>query len=303
LALRVVRPRGGTFSGGPLDVAIAERFRGAGGDVAQVTANTLRHFPIDIRKRREAGLYADGNEEVFAIKGAWEALRPMVRAIGDSVTGDPIPADDSSLAKADRTMANLAARGLRVIALAHHRLEPGTPREALEETLERELVLTGFIGLEDPLRPEVPGAVKVCRRAGIRVILITGDHPRTAEAIARQAGILAGAPGQAPPLITGPQLERLRESELIERLEAGTRIFARTTPERKMKIVLALKRMGWVTAMTGDGVNDAPALKAADVPPWLFALAFLGIPLIFGSDSLRKWSIRRFRASAGDATA
>jgi sodium/potassium-transporting ATPase subunit alpha len=116
------------------------------------------------------------------------------------------------------------------------------------------------------------------------VVLVTGDHPETAEAIARKVGIVPaepaggivpGGPGEpgpnepgppAPPaLITGPALERLREAELVERLRAGVAIFARTTPEQKMKIVLALRRMGLVVAMTGDGVNDAPALKAADV--------------------------------------
>ena len=260
-----VRPRGGGYSGDPLDVAIAERYRQAGGDPDEIASRTLRHFPIDIRKRREAGLYGYQEEDLFAIKGAWEALRPLVRTIEDSGSGRAAPADASRLALADAAMAGLAAQGLRVIALAHHRLAPGTPRDALEETLERELVLSGFIGLEDPLRPEVPGAVAVCRQAGIRVILITGDHPQTAQAIARQAGILAEAPADARALITGQELERLREHELIERLREGTCIFARTTPEQKMKIVLALKRMGWVTAMTGDGVNDAPALKAADV--------------------------------------
>ncbi|HEX9841630.1 MAG TPA: HAD-IC family P-type ATPase, partial [bacterium] len=167
----------------------------------------------------------------------------------------------------------LAGQGLRVLALTWRHLPRPPAPDVPQEELEHRLVLEGFMGLEDPLRPEVPAAVAQCHRAGIRVVLVTGDHPETAEAIARKAGIVpeapasapGAAPGDLPTTITGPALERLRETELVERLRAGAAVFARTTPEQKMKIVLALRRMGLVVGMTGDGVNDAPALKAADV--------------------------------------
>jgi sodium/potassium-transporting ATPase subunit alpha len=238
----------------------------------------VRRIALDFRRRREGGVFVHGEERLFAVKGAWEALRPLVSAIEDD-SGRPLPANEADLDRAEAAVRHLASQGLRVIALACRRLPPGADPAQSEESLEQDLVLCGFAGLQDPLRAEVPGAVAECHRAGIRVILITGDHPDTAEAIARQAGIIgparaestarqAGIIGPQPAayqLVTGSELEGLRESELIQRLREGACIFARTTPEQKMKIVQALKRMDLVTVMTGDGVNDAPALKAADV--------------------------------------
>jgi sodium/potassium-transporting ATPase subunit alpha len=161
-------------------------------------------------------------------------------------------------------MRRLASAGLRVIAVAWRPLPPGAGAETPLAELERDLVLAGFLGIEDPLRPEVPAAVATCHRAGIDVIMITGDHPDTALAIARRSGIVP-ADADAGRLFTGDVLERLKQAELAAHLAGSVRIFARTSPEQKMKIVAALKTMDKVVAMTGDGVNDAPALKAADV--------------------------------------
>src|SRR5262249_54985572 len=115
-----------------------------------------------------------------------------------------------------------------------------------------------LLGLADPLRAEVPAAVDECRRAGIRVVMITGDHVATARAVARAAGLDDGA------VITGPELAALNDAELGERLAHAT-VFARVVPEQKLRIVEALRRNGEVVAMTGDGVNDAPALRAAHI--------------------------------------
>ena len=164
---------------------------------------------------------------------------------------------------ADATVRALASRGLRVIAVASRPLgdeEVSAP----EDALERDLALRGFLCVEDPLRDEVPSALARCRDAGIDVVLVTGDHPDTARAIAERAGILAPEAGDAA-VVTGDALEHAREAAVIGWLEGKTRVFARTTPEQKLKIVGALKRMGKLVAMTGDGVNDAPALRAADV--------------------------------------
>ncbi len=180
-----------------------------------------------------------------------------------------------TLTVCDAIVQRMSAQGQRVIAVAHRRLERLPDPKAKEESLEQSLVLSGFLALDDPIREEVPAAVANCHNAGIRVLLITGDHPDTAEAIARQCGILPEA-GQAKlpgrlqtcptsSVLLGTELETLREQQLIERLRGGVTVFARTTPEQKMKIVTALKRLGHVVGMTGDGVNDAPALKAADV--------------------------------------
>jgi sodium/potassium-transporting ATPase subunit alpha len=287
-----VRRHGEGFAGDPLDVAIAERFVQMGGAAGAILAATVRRIALDFRRRREGGVFIEADERLFAVKGAWEALRPLVSAI--EAGGRTVAADPVNLDRAEAAVRALASRGLRVIAAAYRKLPAGADPGQPEEALEQQLVLCGFLGLEDPLRPEVPGAVAECHRAGIQVILITGDHPDTAEAIARQAGIIgparaentgrqagiigparaentarqAGIVAEQPSgrrLVTGAELEGLRESELIERLRGGACIFARTTPEQKMKIVQALKRMDLVTVMTGDGVNDAPALKAADV--------------------------------------
>ncbi|MDH3393511.1 MAG: HAD-IC family P-type ATPase, partial [Desulfobulbaceae bacterium] len=137
--------------------------------------------------------------------------------------------------------------------------------DQIQTGLENDLVLAGFIGIEDPLRPEVPAAVEKCHGASVEVILITGDHPDTALAIARKSGITSPSETGPETAVTGDELERMSENDLMKKLSQGIKVFARTTPEQKMKIVAALKAMDKVVAMTGDGVNDAPALKAADV--------------------------------------
>ncbi len=262
LAASDVREREGRMSGDPLDVAIAKRFAEAGGQPFDVMEHLARRYPFDVAKRRSGGVWRGPDGHVFATKGAWESLRPFVTSL-HTVTGET-PADDAALAAVDTTVHTLASQGFRVIAVAAGPVAP--PAETTEaETLEKDLTLVGFLCLEDPLREEVPPAVAQCHEAGIDVVLITGDHPDTAEAVAKKAGLL---PPDMPPgaaTLTGSDLQAMTPGELARQLESGVRLFARTTPEQKMKIVLALQAMGKVVAMTGDGVNDAPALKAAEV--------------------------------------
>lgn len=149
----------------------------------------------------------------------------------------------------------MAARGLRVLAVAQAR-HAGPPWPAGEHDFDFEFV--GLLGLADPLRDEIPQAVRECREAGIRVIMITGDYPVTARAIARQAGL------DAQEVVSGDELDRLSDAELQQRLRTAS-ICARIAPTQKLRIVQALQATGAVVAMTGDGVNDAPALKAAHV--------------------------------------
>jgi sodium/potassium-transporting ATPase subunit alpha len=243
--------RGDGWSGDPLDVAAAEALRVAGGDPDALTAAVVRHLAFDVQRRRAAGVVADGAAHRFAIKGAWEVVRPHVDR------------DAAALAQADATVRALASRGLRVLAVASRPIAAAQVA-APEAELEQGLTLHGLLCLSDPLRAAVPDALARCHAAGIRVVLITGDHPDTARAIAAQAGIVAAAAG-ADAVITGGELEAMREADLAARLRAGACVFARTTPEQKLKIVAALKQLGLVVAMTGDGVNDAPALRAADV--------------------------------------
>jgi sodium/potassium-transporting ATPase subunit alpha len=252
------------WSGDPIDVALVRRYGELFGPPDAILAETRRHFPFDLAKRREAGVFANGTEVLFAIKGAWESLRPLIGQI-QGLDGRVIRAEDEALVACDAIVHRLSSQGQRVIAIASRRLERLPDPKAPEESLERGLVLCGFLALDDPIREEVPEAVARCHSAGIRVLMITGDHPDTAEAVARTCGILRPDEPAEQRILHGADLERLRERQLVERLRDGITVFSRTTPEQKMKIVAALKRLGLVVAMTGDGVNDTPALRAADV--------------------------------------
>lgn len=168
------------------------------------------------------------------------------------------PFSGSMKAKLLSENSRLAERALRVLAVAYKDVPslPGDDRET-----ESELIFCGLIGMEDPPRPGVKAAVAECRRAGIIPVMITGDHADTALAIGKRIGMLEGGPEA---VITGAELDRLGEGELSEKVFSA-RIFARVTPEHKVKLVKAFQRRGMVVAMTGDGVNDAPALKSADI--------------------------------------
>ena len=152
----------------------------------------------------------------------------------------------------------MAERGLRVLAFAYRPVGHQWKREYMEE----DLVFAGLVGLEDPPRPEVPEALSKCRQAGIRVIMVTGDHPRTARAIAREIGLVTA---DNPSVITGEQLRNLSETQLMLMLDTPELIFARVSAEQKGRIVEALKNKNQIVAVTGDGVNDAPALKSAHI--------------------------------------
>ena len=149
----------------------------------------------------------------------------------------------------------MAAEGLRVLGVARASFAGQTWPDSQHDFAFEFL---GLVGLADPLRPSVPDAVSECRSAGIKVVMITGDYPATARAIARQAGL------DAEDLVTGEELEKLSEAELALRVRTAT-VFARIMPEQKLRIVNALKANGEIVAMTGDGVNDAPSLKAAHI--------------------------------------
>jgi len=185
---------------------------------------------------------SDGSQ-VAAAKGAPEAIATFCR----------LDAAGSHALRA--RVEELAHRGMRVLAVASARLAAEAPPES---ALDLPLALVGLIGFVDPLREGIPEAVRECRSAGIRVVMITGDHPETARAIARQAGI------EHEKVMTGAELARLDEPSLREHA-SGVSVFARITPQQKLDIVAALKARGEVVAMTGDGVNDAPALRSAHI--------------------------------------
>ncbi len=150
----------------------------------------------------------------------------------------------------------MADQALRVLATAYRPLQADEPDEALEQGL----IFCGLVGMIDPPRPEVPPAIAKCKRAGVKVVMITGDHPNTAKAIARELGLLE----QDGQVLTGQELERLSDEQLVAVIE-DVNVYARTAPQHKLRIIKAFKKKGYVVAMTGDGVNDAPAIKAADI--------------------------------------
>lgn len=187
-------------------------------------------------------------------KGAPEVILERCTRILDGET-------ERRLTDADRTavtaaFTRLAESGLRTLALARRDLPPDIA--ASESDVEADLTLLGIVGIIDPSRPEVPSAIRLARRAGIQVVMITGDAAATALAIARQVGL------DARRAITGTELEEMDEDALAASLDDNI-VFARTTPEHKLRIVTLLQRQGNVVGMTGDGVNDAPALKKADI--------------------------------------
>lgn len=185
-----------------------------------------------------------GTADVVATKGAPEAIADLCHLE---------PAERARVAAQADAMAD---RGLRVlgVAKARHREHADHP----DNQHDFDFVFVGLVGLADPLRAQVPQAVAECRRAGIRLVMITGDHPRTARAIATQAGI------DSPQVLTGADLEGLDAPALSQRV-AAVNVFARVRPQQKLALIEALKARGEVVAMTGDGVNDAPALKAAHI--------------------------------------
>ena len=197
---------------------------------------------------------ADGGP-LLAVKGAPEAVMPVVTSILDHDVVRPLRPDDVA---AVRVVADAAAAdGYRVLAIAGRE---GIADDLATEALERELTLYGLVAMADPPRESSAKAVEAARAAGITPVMITGDHPETAAAIARQLGILR--PGGQ--VVTGRELAEVDPATLAQRV-GDIAVYARTTPEQKLDIVSAWQARGDVVAMTGDGVNDAPALRKADI--------------------------------------
>jgi Ca2+-transporting ATPase len=183
-------------------------------------------------------------EQVIAVKGAPEAIFDLCHLNGERIS------------RYEKAVAEMASDGLRVLGVARASLISGE-LPSLQHDFDLEFV--GLIGLSDPIRTNVPDAVKECYNAGIRVIMITGDYPVTATNIGKEIGIK-----DPQLLITGPELKEMTDEELCERIKV-VNIFARVIPEQKLKIVNALKKNKEIVAMTGDGINDAPALKASNI--------------------------------------
>jgi len=242
--------------GDPTEVALYVAARQAGYDKErlQIASPRLAELPFDSDRKCMTTFHREGPGIVAFTKGAPERVVGLCETIHDG-TGRVSLNKDIVLDQAER----MAAEGLRVLAVAF-RQWPAVPSELSAEQVERDLVFLGLVGLLDPPRPEVHEAVKLCQAAGITPVMITGDHPATARAIAKRLGIMTND----DVVMTVEELARLPLENFEERVER-IRVYARAAPEQKIKIVKALQDKGEFVAMTGDGVNDAPALKRADI--------------------------------------
>ena len=213
--------------------------------------------PFDSARKMMSTVHKSGEDFVQYTKGAPDAL--LSRCTHYFESGKILPMTDAKRREILNSNKAMADRALRVLAVAK-RDWAEKPENNAPEYLERDLVFLGLTGMIDPIRPEVKAAIAECRGAGIRAVMITGDHRDTAVAIAKELGIITDE-SQA---VTGAELDRFSDEQLRERVtEYG--VYARVQPEHKTRIVQAWKARGAVTAMTGDGVNDAPSIKSADI--------------------------------------
>ena len=253
------QPKG---SGDPTELALLALATRLGVSVtpAQRAAQRLAIFHFDAHLKRMTTVDRVAEAVVAQTKGALETVLPCCTHRLDEA-GQDQPLDDATRGTLQRTLDDYAADGLRVLAIARRALDtPAGPTE--RAAAESGMTLIGLIAMLDPPRPGVAAAVSAAHRAGIRINVITGDYGPTAAQIARQVGI-----GELnSPIVTGPELDRLTDARLDALLADDHEIvFARASPEGKLRICEALRAQGQVVAMTGDGVNDAPALRHADI--------------------------------------
>jgi magnesium-transporting ATPase (P-type) len=247
----------------PTEIALLDyaRSTGAGVDVEPREALRLRQFHFDPTLKRMTTVDRRDGRVWIESKGAPEQLlssctRVLAHDGEERLLGEEEHREIAAAIDAD------AAQGLRVLGMADRLLDDGEVPPRTREQAERDLCFLGLVAMLDPPRREVADAVARCHEAGIRVIVITGDHPVTATTIAREVGI----GDDHIRVVTGEELERMGDSELDAVLRAGDEmVFARASPEAKLRIAEALRSEGQVVAMTGDGVNDAPALRRADI--------------------------------------
>ncbi|MCL5959209.1 MAG: cation-transporting P-type ATPase [Chloroflexi bacterium] len=253
------------FAGDPTDTAFLVAAKAVGIDLARLFGDGLvEEFTFDERRRLMSAIYRRNNRLVVVAKGSPEAI--LIRCSRQFDGGVERSLDEESRRAALALAEQMAGRGLRVLALGYKTLpqdilsgrEGGADRLLSAEVAEANLTFAGMAGLLDPPRSEVPGALGELRTAGIRVLMLTGDHPATAKAIAAAVGIDGGR------VLSGRDIEMLDDVGLQSAMKEAS-VYARISPAHKLRIVRALHGTGEVVAVTGDGVNDAPALKEADI--------------------------------------
>ncbi|WP_418418870.1 calcium-translocating P-type ATPase, PMCA-type [Anaerotignum lactatifermentans] len=248
----------GNLQGEPTEKALGEYAQSMGIDFAALRRDMPRvgEIPFSSARKRMTTLHKTEDGWISVTKGAPDILLGKCAFCMEG--SGQVPFDDRRKSMARMVNGEMAAQALRVVAVAFRQWSEKPP--LTEEALERNLVFAGMAGMVDPPRPEVKEAVHLCRQAGIRPVMITGDHVLTAEAIGRELGIYQ----KGDCAVTGAELDKMSDMELETAAETCT-VFARVAPEHKVRIVKAFQKSGNVVAMTGDGVNDAPALKTADI--------------------------------------
>ena len=233
--------------GDPTETAIVLAAHKAGNskDALNEKCPRVSGIPFDSDRKLMTSVNKVGERYLVIVKGAFDVMATRC------IAGD--------LDAARAAVEEMSADALRVLAVGYKYID-SVPAEPTSEELENGLTFLGLVGMIDPPRPEAKAAVAVCRKAGIKPIMITGDHVTTASAIAKELGILL----EGDKAITGAQLDAMSDEELDKEVE-GISVYARVSPENKIRIVKAWQKKGQVVSMTGDGVNDAPALKAADI--------------------------------------
>jgi calcium-translocating P-type ATPase len=243
------------LTGDPMEVALVAMARKSSQHLQPMSR--VRELPFSSDRKRLTLIYQSQNREILFTKGALETILPLCKFIQTQETLFQLTSDLQIEIK--KQEVDLASQGLRVIAFAMSRMTEGTHVDSIPE---QDLVFLGLVGLEDPPRPEVYRAAEKCKEAGIRIIMLTGDHPITAKAIAHEIGLFHEL---SPKILTGEQLRHLTDIQLQLALDEKDILFARLGSEQKLRIVESLQRKGEVVAVTGDGVNDAPALRKANV--------------------------------------
>ena len=245
--------------GEPTEAALVN-FGAANGQIKPELENEqprVAEAPFDSMRKMMSTVHKCGDSYIQYTKGAPDEVLKCCTSYLDS--GEVLPLTDEKRQEILSVNHAMADRALRVLAAAERRWD-ALPEDCSPANLEHELCFIGLTGMIDPVRPEVKAAIDECRRAGIRPIMITGDHKDTAVAIARELGII----GDASQAIEGRELNRLSDDEL-DRVIDKYSVYARVQPEHKVRIVSSWRRRGMITAMTGDGVNDAPSIKSADI--------------------------------------
>lgn len=218
----------------------------------------IHELPFDARRKRMTTIHRDANREIAFVKGAPREVLQLCSQV--LMNGEIIPLNQQLRAEISNVNDEYARGALRVLALARRELPPRTGAYT-NEGVERDLTFLGLMAMMDPPRPQVEKAVHICREANIRIVMITGDYGLTAESLARRVGMLTT---RNTVILTGAELDELSDIALQELLDQEI-LFARMAPEHKMRLVSAFQQRGEVVAVTGDGVNDAPALRKADV--------------------------------------